>query len=379
MRVAIFHDYFGAIGGGERVALTLARALGATIYTTDVNRTSVERLGFGDVRLESLGALIQRVPLKQVHASLRFALARADAEVYVLSGNWAVYAGRRHHPNVTYCYTPVRAFYDLREQVLLRQEGAIRRGLARAWIAGHGAADRIAWSQADRVIAISENTRRRIATYLGRDAFIVYPPTDVARYRFEAVGDFWLSVNRLYPEKRLEIQFEAFRRLPRERLVVIGGYAHGDHAERYVGTLNPPSNVEMRGEVDESELARLYSRCRGLICTAQDEDFGMTPVEAMASGKFVLAADEGGFRETIIPGETGLLLPPTPEAFARAIASVTAEDLERRSEACRRRAMDFDISRFLAAMRAVLEDAASGDASRKPTLLATPPYRRAPP
>src|SRR5256712_6918626 len=135
----------------------------------------------------------------------------------------------------------------------------------------------------------------------------------------------------------------------------------------------------MRGEVEESELARLYARCRGLICTAQDEDFGMTPVEAMAAGKFVVATDEGGFRETIVPGETGLLLPPDPEAFARAMASLTTDDLERRAEACRRRAMDFDVSRFLGAMRTELEDAARGGADRKPTRLATPPYRRAPP
>ena len=100
MRVAIFHDYFGAIGGGERTALTLARAWNATVYTTEIHRPSIERLGFGDVKVESLGDLVPRAPLRQIHASLRFAAARVDADAFVLSGNWAVYAARRHHPNV---------------------------------------------------------------------------------------------------------------------------------------------------------------------------------------------------------------------------------------------------------------------------------------
>jgi len=357
VRLAIFHDYFGAIGGGERVALILARAFDATVYTTDIHRPSIERLGFGDVRLVSLGDLVARVPLKQVQASVLFARATADADAYVLSGNWAIYAGRKNHPNLLYCYTPVRAFYDLRDSVIVRQQSAIHRQIARAWIAFHGAADRIAWSHVERPIAISENVRNRIRTHLHRDPAVIYPPTDVSRYRFETVGDFWLSVNRLYPEKRLEIQFEAFRLLPQERLVVVGGYSLGDHADAYVKALRPPPNVELRGEVSEAELLRLYAQCRGLICTALDEDFGMTPVEAMASGKVTLAADEGGFRETILPDETGWLLPPDAAAFAAKIRELHTEDLGTRAEACRRRAMRFDLSRFVDAMRDAVQEA----------------------
>ena len=235
----------------------------------------------------------------------------------------------------------------------------LHRGAARSYIALHSAGDRIAWSRIDRVVTNSENTRQRIRRYHRRDGRVVYPPTDVSRFRFEALDDFWLSVNRLTPEKRLEIQFDAFRRLPRERLVIVGG-AGGEDA-RYREALRPPPNVEIRGEVDETELARLYARCRGLVCTAMDEDFGLTPVEAMASGKIVLAVDEGGFRESVVPGETGFLLPPNPAAFAEMIRSMTIEDLSARVEACRRRAKIFDVSRFLESMDAVLREAVSED------------------
>src|SRR3990170_3012563 len=132
MRVAIFHDFFPFIGGGERLVLTLARAWNATVYTTEAHPASVERLGFGDVRIVSLGSLIPQPPLKQVHASLRFALARVDADAYVVSGHWAIYAARHNHPNVLYCYTPAPPFYDMRKSLLQKQRSPIHRAIARA-------------------------------------------------------------------------------------------------------------------------------------------------------------------------------------------------------------------------------------------------------
>ena len=361
MRVAIFHDFFPFIGGGERLVLTLARAWDATVYTTDVHRPSVEKLGFGDVRIETLGPLIPRPPLRQMHASWRFATAHVDADAFVVSGHWAIYAARNNHPNVLYCYTPARVFYDRKESVLQEQRSAIDWAIARAWVLLHGAADRIAWTQVDRVVAVSERIRQRVRALVGRESRVVYPPTDVSRFRFEAIGDFWLSVNRLYPVKRVEIQLEAFRRVPRERLVVVGGYSpyRGDHAQGYPASLRPPPNVELLGEVDESELIRLYARCRGILCTALDEDFGMTPVEAMASGKVVLAVDDGGYRESVVPGETGFLLPPDPAAFAARIASLTTADLEARVDTCRRRSARFDTAHFLDGMAEALREAAA--------------------
>jgi len=361
MRVAIFHDFFPFIGGGERLVLTLARAWNATVYTTEAQPASIERLGFRDVRLVSLGRLIPQPPLKQMHASLRFATARVDADAYVVSGHWAIWAARHNHPNVLYCYTPARPFYDMRKSLPERQRSPVHRLIARAWVNLHGAADRVAWTQVDRVVAVSERIRQRVRAQVGRESRVVYPPTDVSRFRFDALGDYWLSVNRLYPDKRVEIQLDAFRRLPKERLVVVGGYSPypRDKAWEYVEALRPPPNVEFRGEVSESELVELYARCRGLLCTARDEDFGMTPVEAMASGKIVLAVDDGGYRESVVPGETGYLLPPDPAAFASTISSLTTADLEGKVDACRSRAQRFDISQFLQGMEMALRDAAS--------------------
>ena len=94
----------------------------------------------------------------------------------------------------------------------------------------------------------------------------------------------------------------------KKHLVIVGGYARGSCC-RYANKIvkNIPPNVTFLGEADENKLFELYARCKGLICTAIDEDFGLTPVEAFASGKPVIAVNEGGYRETVTP-QTGILV-----------------------------------------------------------------------
>ncbi len=354
MRLAIFHDYMETIGGAERLVLTLARHFDADLITTSYDPALPARAGFGEVNVISLGTLHAGPPFKQIDASRKFSRARFPGySKYVLSGNWAHYAARRHHPNLYYCHTPTRMFYDQRDAVQERLPLG-RRLFASTWTTVHGAWDRRAVRSCDRIVVNSENVKARVRRYYHRDADVIYPPVDTSRFRFNGLGDAWLSVNRLYPEKRIELQLEIFRRLPRERLTIVGGFSHGDRAERYVASLNPPANVTMAGEVPEATLRDLYARCRGVISTAVDEDFGMTPVEAMASGKCVLATDEGGHRETIVDGRTGFLLPPTADAFASRIASLDDTALQSMRDACIDRARQFDVAIFLAKMETAL-------------------------
>ena len=350
MKVAIFLDYIGSIGGGVRVALMLARALQADIITTDVSSEDIERLGYGDVKVRSLGRTIKLPPFKQISASFLFALCDFSHEYdfFIFSGNWSHYAARKHHPNLWYCYSPVRAFYDQRETTIARQSDAVTRVMADLWIRTHSWFDQRSVRNLDRVIAISETVRLRIRDFHGRSSEVIYPPVDTKKFRFKEYGDFWLSVNRIYPEKRIDLQFEVFRKLPEERLVVIGGYATGDLAAKYYEKLirNVPNNVEMRGAVTEEVLIDLYAKCKGLICTAEDEDFGLTPIEAMASGKPVVAVNEGGFRESVVHGKTGLLVKADRDELVKALKEIS-KDPERYKEECMERAREFDTSVFL--------------------------------
>ncbi|MBN1323080.1 MAG: glycosyltransferase [Methanotrichaceae archaeon] len=353
MRVAIFIDYIGAIGGGERVALMLARAWKAHIITTDVNETAISQLGYQDVKVISLGRTIKVPPLKQISASLLFALCNLsrDYDLFIFAGNWSHYAAWRHRPNLWYCYTPVRAFYDLRNDMIQRQPNVFFRGLAAFWIGIHRWFDHRSIKGIDRVVAISSTVERRIERFHGLSSVVIYPPVETGVYRFCEYGDFWLSVNRIYPEKRIELQFEAFEEMPEERLVVVGGYALGDHAARYHRRLSKcvPPNVTMLGSVPQERLIDLYSRCKGLICTAMDEDFGLTPIEAMASGKPVVAVDEGGFAETVIHGRTGQLVPAERDSLVKAVRDVSL-DPGRFKEDCLARAKEFDLSIFIERM-----------------------------
>ncbi len=340
------------------MALMLARALSADIITTDLSQEAVQKLGYGDVQIISLGKTIKMPPFKQISASLLFAACDFSQEYdfFIFSGNWSHYAARRHHPSLWYCYTPVRAFYDLRKNMIARQPNAIMRFLAASWIKVHSWFDQRSVQNLDKLVAISETVQRRIERFHGRPSGIIYPPVDTGRFQFQVYGGFWLSVNRIYPEKRIDLQFEVFRNLPEERLVIIGGYAEGDHAAKYNEKLtkNIPDNVEMRGAVSEEELMQLYSRCKGLVCTAVDEDFGLTPLEAMASGKPVVAVNEGGFRETVVHGKTGMLVEARPDELERAIREVSRDPAQYK-QACLKRAADFDTSIFLEKMKKAMQ------------------------
>jgi glycosyltransferase involved in cell wall biosynthesis len=344
VKVAIFHDYFGAIGGGERVVIAMAKILDADIITTDID--AVRKID-PSVRVISLGKTIKFPPLKQISASLKFYFGDFSEkyDFFIFSGNWSHYAAHRHHPNMWYCYTPVRAFYDLYPTFFTRQNFMTRQ-LFRCWVSLHRWFDLRSIRRIDRIIAISRNVQNRVRQYHHRDADVIYPPVDTLLYHYVGNENFWLSVNRLYPEKRIELQVEAFRKVPEERLIIVGGYAKGDHASRYqekIGRTLPP-NVTLRGEVTEGELRDLYARCKAHICTAIDEDYGLTPLEAMASGKPVVAVNEGGYRETVTE-QTGLLVEPNVDKIAGAIRFI-AKDPARYREHCFSRAKEFDIAEF---------------------------------
>lgn len=349
MKIAIFHDYIGTIGGGEKLILTLARELHTDVITTDVDIDSVKKMGFEDINIISLGETIKLPPLKQISASYKFAVCDFSDkyDFFIFSGNWAHFAAKRHKPNLLYCHTPVRAFYDLYDSFLKRQPFYVK-PLFMIWVAIHRPVSEHYMRHVERIIVNSKNTQSRVINYQHRNAEIIYPPIDTSKYKFKISGDFWLSVNRLYPEKRVELQIDAFRLMPNEKLIIVGGYSEGDHAAKYVKKIKNdlPKNIELRRSVTDEELIYLYANCKGFITTAMDEDFGMTPVEAMSSGKPVIAVREGGYLESVVDRVTGILVKPDIGNIIGAI-DIISENPERYREECERQSQKFDKSRFI--------------------------------
>jgi glycosyltransferase involved in cell wall biosynthesis len=356
LKIAIFHDYIGAIGGGEKLVFTLARGLGADIITTDINKDSIKNMGFPDINIISLGETVKFPLLKQVSLSLRFALCDFSNkyDFFIFSNNWSHFAARKHKPNFWYCFSPPRVFYDLYDEFAQR-ESFITRQIFSIWVALHRYISIKFVDHVENFITISGNVQNRVKKCYGRNSQIVYPAIDISKYKLQKFGDFWLSVNRLYPEKRIELQINAFRRMPDEKLVIVGSFTKGDHSQKYASDVikNLPQNVKLLGSVPEDDLIELYATCKGHITTALDEDFGMTPIEAMASGKATVAVREGGYLETMVDGSTGILVDPDETAIINAVKTISRNP-EKYENACENRARDFDIPEFIEKMENII-------------------------
>ena len=162
---------------------------------------------------------------------------------------------------------------------------------------------------------------------------------------------YWLSVGRIDKWKRIELQIEAFRKMPDKKLFIVGKiYPQYEEVVK-----NAPNNVSFITNVNESTLIGLYSECEGFITTAIDEDFGITPLEAMASGKPVVATKEGGYLETIIDGHTGILVSPDVDEIVQAVNKIS-EDPEQYKEACEAQARRFDYIVFKEKINKLVEN-----------------------
>ncbi|WP_404401325.1 glycosyltransferase [Pelagibacterium halotolerans] len=357
----LYHDYFAIRGGGERLILTLAEALdGSTLVlgyrsadsyafeafppkTVSLDLASVLR-GFG-LRLPALSLLFQR--------NRRFARRFATR---IFSGVAAPLAAPKGEGvNIFYCHTPPRFLYDQREHFLGRH-GWPKRVAARALMLWFEPQYLEAISRMDLILTNSENTRTRIRHYLGRDSIVVPPPVDTDHFTWRGQGDYYLSTARLTPLKRVERIVESFKEMPDKRLIIASG---GEDLGKLQKMAADAPNITFLGWVTDKELLNLVGNAIATVYLPRDEDFGMSPVESMAAGKPVIGVAEGGLLETIIPDQTGVLLDPafTTADLVKAIKDMTPEKAASMRMACEERAQLFSRDRFIAGMKAVIEEA----------------------
>jgi glycosyltransferase involved in cell wall biosynthesis len=214
-----------------------------------------------------------------------------------------------------------------------------------------------------RYAAISRHVAGRIREYYGREADVIYPPVDLSRFAPAAGGggDHYLMVNAFAPYKRVDVAVAAFNRLGRELRIV----GNGQDEARLRAMAKP--NVRFLGWVSPERLAGEYASCRALVFTAE-EDFGITPVEAQACGRPVIALGRGGALETVVPhpdypapgawpalgdAPTGVLYPAqTAESLADAVRFFEAREADFDPAAIRASVRRFDRPRYLAELKA---------------------------
>lgn len=194
------------------------------------------------------------------------------------------------------------------------------------------------------VVTNSQNIKDKVLKKYKRQSDVVYPPIETEKYSYKPHKDYWLSINRIVPLKRIEIQLEAFRKTPEENLIIIGDFENREYYNHLQSI--KPENVTFLGVIHENEKIQKLSECKGFIFTAQDEDFGMSVVEATASGKPVIAPREGGCIETIKEGVTGELITDiNADKLAECIRKMSP-NVALYKEACLLHARKFDVFFF---------------------------------
>ncbi len=358
MKIAVFHNYLEHIGGAEIVVLTLARELHADVYTTNYDKQKIRAMGFADVlpRIISIGKVPINAPLRQQLTLFYFRRLNLGRkyDYYIIAGDWAISGAVNNKPNLWYSHSPVRELFDLYSHI---RKTFLTNFISRAsydlWVYYYRFLYRRYVAHAQQIACNSQNVQQRIKRFLGRSAIVINPPIENKKYSCKKSRGYWLSVNRLYYHKRIEMQWDAFSSLPHERLIVVGCYEPSIQFEEYATRMirTKPKNVTVLSWITDEKLRKLYAHCKGFITTAQDEDFGMTPVEAMASGKPVIAANEGGYKETVINGKTGILIGDINSAkLIHAIEKINMQlekNPDKYTDACLQRAKEFDTQVFI--------------------------------
>jgi glycosyltransferase involved in cell wall biosynthesis len=307
--LALAHDYLLTMRGAERTFAEIAACWpAAPIYTLlydeeamaagfegrDVHSSRLQRLGAGQRRFRYLLPLfpkaVERLPVR-------------DYDVVVTSSS-AFAHGLRPGPGalqVCYCHSPFRYVWFERERALEEcprpARPLMRRTLQRirAW-------DLEAAGRVSRYVANARITQERIEQLYGVESEIVHPPVAVERFAIGEPEDFLLFVGQIVPHKRVEVALAAARLAGRPIKVVGEGPDLPRLEQLYDG-----SDVEFLGSVTDSRLTDLYARCIALV-VPNIEEFGIAAVEAQAAGRPVVAVNRGGVRETVVDGETGILV-----------------------------------------------------------------------
>jgi glycosyltransferase involved in cell wall biosynthesis len=345
MRVAITTDWLDSFGGAERVLLQLHRMYPeAPIFTTVHNPAALPPSMHGlDVRT----SFIQRLPgIRRSHMAffplMPMAFEQMDLSDYdlVLTTNSACAKGVVTAPgtlNICYCYTPCRYLWDLYHEYTRDHPARFLMAPMAHWMR---AWDRLAADRVDHFVAISHEVADRIERHYRRDSEVVYPPVDVERIRpnQRPPEDFYLVVSRLVSYKRVDLAVAAASRLGR-RLVVVG---RGPEMKRLQAMAGP--TVEFRGWLDDAEITKLYAQCRALLFPGY-EDFGITPVEAQAAGRPVIAYARGGALETVVDGATGVFFEEQSiDALVAAIERFEQHGWD--AKLCRKNAVRFSAEEF---------------------------------
>lgn len=348
MRIALLYcGNFHVIGGAERFILDVAKATNADIVCPSFNENTINNYDpERKIKFVSLNKNLPSEPLRQIFGIWMYKNLKLDYDFYIAMDDMSLHFLRPDVPHLYYVLSPRRAYYDMYRETL-KDHNIIIKLIYTIGLNLFAAYDRyIVGKNVKNIACISHNVRNRIRQAYQRDVPVIYPPIYTDKYKYLPSEGYWLSVGRVDKWKRIDLQVEAFRKIPDKKLIIVGKIS--PNCEKIVQ--NASFNVSFISNVSEEKLIELYSKCEGFITTAIDEDFGLTPIEAMSSGKPIVATKEGGYLETIIDGHTGILVAPDVEEIIKAIQTISVDPIKYKS-ACQIQASKFDNSIFTEKIR----------------------------
>lgn len=361
-RAALVHDWLPVYGGAERVLEQVIAVLPeADLFSLIDFLPDEQRAFLGGRSVET--SFIQRLPLARKHYRKYLPLVPVAIEGFdltdydvVVSSSYVAAKGvltNVDQLHVSYVHSPVRYAWDLQFQYL--RDGGYDRGLkriaARLLLHYLRVYDAISADRVDYFVANSHHVARRIWKTYRRQAAVVHPPVDTEAFDlFHDKEDFYVTVGRLVPYKRVDLIVEAFNAMPDRELVVIGDGPELPRLEKMAC-----SNVRVLGRQPESALTYYLQRARGFVFAAH-EDFGIAPLEAQACGTPTIAYGRGGALETVVPGVSGLFFgEQSVEAVCDAVERFEREHFE--PEVVRQQAERFSVEQFRTRFSDVLEEA----------------------
>ncbi len=320
MKVALVHDFLLKLGGAERVLKIFANMYpDADIFTLLYDEEKVGHV-FPKERVKT--SFLHKYPkfIRIFHRFLIYKMPSAieelnlDAYDLVISSSNSFAHGvitQVEAKHICYCHSPMRYAWDWVNEY--REENNInglKKFLYTPLVSYLRSWDKISSDRPDFYLANSQNVKNRIKKYYGQDSEVLYPPVDVDRFKLtEGNEDYFLIVSTLSPYKKVDLAVELFNKIGK-KLVIIGDGSHRAYLESIAG-----DNIEFLGFKSDEAVTEYIENCRAFIFPGE-EDFGITPVEAMSAGKPVLAYGRGGALETVIENKTGeFFFEPTVESM----------------------------------------------------------------
>ncbi len=367
MRVAIVHDYIKEYGGAERVLEELVKVFPeAHIYTSVYlpHYLGPHKNRFEKMKIHT--SFFQHIPLNaklispfRIIAPFVFkSFNLSDYDVIIVSQTGAYFPNLVQKGNaklICYTHTPPRYLYgymtarDWKKNPFKRVVGNIMNHFLRM-------ADYHASKNVDVFIANSQEVAIRIKKFYRREAEVIYPPVGLpAKSEGKKTQNYFLTGGRLARAKGTDVVINAFLKNNKPLKVFGKGFA-GFEEELLSKLKNKQTNIEFLGEISDEEKNLLMREARAFIFTSYDEDFGITPVEAMGQGTPVIAHNSGGVKETVIDGKTGLFYEPnTPAALSAAIEKF--EKLRINPSDCKTQAQKFSPETFDRKIKEIVKNA----------------------